>query len=429
MCNSRLRNGACARNERSARFPIGRKNSRHLSDRLWRSDERAKSRARTIREGTGHSSSSIPVAGIIIAGLLAVTDPRSSAASEPIACGSTYVVASGDMLTAIAARAYGDAELASAIFAANAQILRDANQLSVGDELFVPCLRQDWPQSLQAAVESDAIDSIASTLSRPTGSIAPAIAPIPRPSVPPALRAVTAASLAPFAGETLTEGGLVTDLVRRAISAAGEDRELVVRFVGNSKSDAESLMSDGSFDVSFPWIKPDCDNPDNLVALARQRCEVLTFSRPIVELKVRFYRRVDDRFVLTTRGKALKGKWVCQVSGTDFLDLGKSFPKAVIESAPTVEECFELMQAGAVDIVAAPKRQAEAVIRRLGIVRLVAEIDELRTAYLLRATALRGDPAGEAAIAHIDRGLEHLMKSGEWFDVLVMHQRRNAAHW
>lgn len=421
--------GASALNKCSGSISLGRKHSRRSNGRLRRSAWCVKTRGRAIRKGTVRSSSSSPLAGIIIAGVLAVTDPHSSSANEPIACGTTYVVANGDVLSAIAARAYGDAELASAIFAANARILRDANLLSIGDQLFVPCLDQNWPQSLQTAVETESIDSVVDMLSRPTGSIAPAVAPIPRRSNPPALRAAIASSLAPLAGAGLTDGGLVPDLVRRAINAAGADRELIIRFFSDGSAQIEDLLTSGSFEVSFPWTKPDCDDLAGLTTTMRQRCAAFTFSRPIVELTIEYFRRSDDYSIPTTGGETIEGKWVCQPSGIGFLDLGKSFPRAVIESAATTEACFELLQAGAVDIVAAPRRQAEAIISRMGIVRVVAEIDDLRTSHTLHAIASRGDLAGEAAIALIDRGMERLMISGEWFDTLVMHQRRSAAHW
>ena len=403
------------------------------NDRLMTRDSRgkawAKSYARTIEGSRDRSLFSTPLVGALVAGILAIANPGSPAANEPITCGTTYRVASGDMLTAIAARAYGDAELASAIFAANTEILRDENSLLIGDQLFVPCLDRNWPQSLQAAVGSESTDPIVSRLSEPTGSISPAIAPAPRQIKAPALRAVTASNYPPFAGEALTGGGLVTDLVRRAINAADDDRELIIGFVSDGKTHLEDLLPSDAFEISFPWIKPDCDSPKDLTTTMHHRCKAFVFSRPIVELAVAYFRRADDLSGPAMPGETLAGKRVCQFSGAGFLDLENSFPKALLENELTAEACFNLLRARKIDILALPQHQAETAIRRMGIAGSVAEIDHLRTVQTLHAIALRGSPAGEAAIALIDRGLESLMMSGDWFDIVVMHQRRGAARW
>ena len=354
--------------------------------------------------------------------------PGDPAATEPISCGTTYTVARGDMLTSVAARAYGDAELASAIFAANKEALHDENTLLIGDQLFVPCLDRNWPQSLQAAVENESTDPIVGKLSEPIGSIAPAIAPPPQ-TTKLALRAVSVSDFPPFAGKALTEGGLATDLVRRAIANADENREVIVGFVNDWNSHLEDLLPSGAFDVSFPWIRPDCENPKNLPPAMRQRCETFAFSRPIVELAVAYFRRIDDLPAPVTERGTLAGKRMCQSSQVGFLNLQDRFPEAVAQTAPTAKACFILLKAGEIEIVALPQHQAEAVIRRMGIAGSVAEIEHLRTLHSLHAIALRGHSAGESAIALIDRGLENLMMSGDWFNVVVSHKGRGATLW
>ena len=184
----------------------------------------------------------------LVTGFLALANPGNPAADQPVACGTTYIVASGDTLTALAARAYGNAQLASAIFAANAEILHNPNVLSIGVRLLVPCLDPNLPHTLQSAVGNESSDTIAGQLSQPTGSIAPAIAPSPPKINAPALRALTVGDFPPFAGEALTEGGLIPDLVRRAIGAADDDREVIVGFVDDRKAHLENMLPGGAFD-------------------------------------------------------------------------------------------------------------------------------------------------------------------------------------
>jgi nucleoid-associated protein YgaU len=50
----------------------------------------------------------------------------------------TYVVQSGDSLSKIAQRFYGDASLYNKIFEANREILKDPNKISPGQKLRIP---------------------------------------------------------------------------------------------------------------------------------------------------------------------------------------------------------------------------------------------------------------------------------------------------
>jgi len=50
----------------------------------------------------------------------------------------TYVVQSGDSLSKIAQRYYGDASLYDKIFQANRDVLKDPNKIQVGQKLRIP---------------------------------------------------------------------------------------------------------------------------------------------------------------------------------------------------------------------------------------------------------------------------------------------------
>jgi len=366
----------------------------------------------------------------LIVGLLAVSAPGGSpVADEPVVCGGTYTVASGDTLSAIAARAYGDGGLASAIYSANQAMLRDANTVRIGDQLLVPCLEGRWPQTVQGGVDDQSAASTIDQLLEPTGTTAPAKAPLRPGSGKGALRIVSGAGLTSFAGNPLNEGGLVADLMRRAIATADDDHEVIVSFVNDWDTHLEDLLPGGDVDVSVPWVRPDCDRPESLSGTTRQLCENFTFSRPLVEVTVAYFERAKDLAGSAASGERLVGRRVCIPWGTVQLDLEIGSRGALPQTAPTAEACFVRLKAGGVDLVAMPQRQAEAVIRRMGFRDSIAEIGDLRTVRALYAVALRGSPAGESAIELIDRGLGELMMSGDWFNIVATHQRQDAAFW
>ncbi len=58
--------------------------------------------------------------------------------APPVTAGRTYVVVSGDSLSKIAKREYGDANAWNRIFEANKDILKDPNKIFPGQKLKIP---------------------------------------------------------------------------------------------------------------------------------------------------------------------------------------------------------------------------------------------------------------------------------------------------
>jgi len=65
-----------------------------------------------------------------------MADQNTSGTSNPYT--QTHVVQSGDTLSKLAQRYYGDASLYTKIFQANRDILSDPNKIQVGQKLRIP---------------------------------------------------------------------------------------------------------------------------------------------------------------------------------------------------------------------------------------------------------------------------------------------------
>ena len=65
-----------------------------------------------------------------------MADEKTPAADNPYT--QTYVVQSGDTLSKIAQKYYGDASLYPKIFQANRDVLSDPNKISPGQKLRIP---------------------------------------------------------------------------------------------------------------------------------------------------------------------------------------------------------------------------------------------------------------------------------------------------
>jgi polar amino acid transport system substrate-binding protein len=192
----------------------------------------------------------------------------------------------------------------------------------------------------------------------------------------------------------------------------------------------EALLPGGAYDVSFPWLMPDCRSAAALDDEQRRLCSEFSFSRPLLEAAVGFYVRAGDPLIAAVTRAELAGKRLCRPAGHFLFDLqqtGMTAPLLQLEAAPTAADCFARLLRGDVDMVTLLADEAERALRTMGGPAAVAEAPGLRSVHTVHAIALKGNLRGEAALAAIDRGVERLMLSGGWFDVVAAHRSRDHA--
>jgi len=406
--------------------------------------------------------------------------PTDATARPPIACGTTYTVARGDTLFKIAERAFGNGWLYKQIFEANSNILPSSASVEIGNELLIPCL--DGAEQAAQAVREGAVaqeplaepgkpeatpvaatmeparttpgllmqaTKLVAMIASPMQSIAGPVYPTANlasivrnglgateltisepPRDIPRFRLLTGSGFASFADENLPQGGMITDLVSRALKAVAPGQQSRVTFVNDRAAHLNYLLPDGTFDVSFPWYKPDCSKSERLNAEMQRRCAEFEFSNPIFEVHVGFYTRLGDALAGVRTLAALSGKRLCRPNGQFTFDLeqiGLVEPFVSVETQYTVQQCFARLVEGQVDVVTLVKSEVDEQLRQLGIVDSVTEIDGLESAQTLHALVAKQSPNGQAHLDLINQGLAELMASGKWFEVVAFHQGRQLA--
>jgi polar amino acid transport system substrate-binding protein len=244
------------------------------------------------------------------------------------------------------------------------------------------------------------------------------------------IKFLTGSAFAPFAGESLHAGGMITDLVTRAVNTAAPEQEFRVTFISDWSALLDVLLRDGAFDVSFPWYKPDCSEPEKLGEELRIQCDEFEFSNPFYEVSLGYYTRTGDPLVKADSHASLFGKKLCRPKRQFMFDLDQNNPTAPnvsVETAATAIECFFRLLRGQVDVVSLVKSKADAELRRLGIIDEVAEIEGLETSHTLHALVSKSNPDGRAYLDIINQGMASLMASGKWFEVVAYHQSRQLA--
>jgi polar amino acid transport system substrate-binding protein len=359
-------------------------------------------------------------AGGVLLGLAAAEFPGPGMTEVRPACGAAYEIRRGDSLYEIAERVYRDGREFERIFEANRDRLTSPASIREGDTILIPCLVPAASGVRQDAREAALAAAIAERLAEPTGSIGDPSSAAP-PAAPAPIRLVTVSGFAPYSDQYPERGGMIADLVTRALARADSMPEFRLAFVNDRAAHLDSLLPGRRFDISFPWFKPDCAAAATLDPEQRRLCADYQFSDPFHEVTIAVYARAGDPLTAASGAGDLAGRTLCQTRGNPPLAL----PTAAVVSAPDIAECLGLLARGEVDAVAGVKPETDRWIPALGLTGAIREVEALESTRTLHAVALKANPDAAAQMATLDQGLESLKISGEWFDVVAAHNARD----
>ncbi len=367
----------------------------------------------------------------------------------------TYTVVAGDNLRFIARSAYGDSDMYRVIYGANVEAIgQKADLIEVGTTLNIPCDPRDEAAAVVAPAPSEPLQAgvidpaaepslvvpelpvapaepaAAAAVADPTAAeptVEPVIEPVSAapvaaaPAAPVGLRMVTGNGYAPFADEMLPGGGMFTQLVEMAVFRADPAITYTLSFVSDWQAHIDALLPSGAYDISFPWIRPECEAPDSLSPSDLARCDAFEFSAPFYEIVDGFFVPSDSPLLSATSYSAFEGKRICRP---------ESFTTGVLEAAgltaantqlsrPTAAiDCFEAMAAGTVDLVSIDAEVGDSVIAQLGMVGDFAQNPHLMALQSLHVIAHKSNPRGVEMIKLLDAGVIEMYESGEWYEIV-----------
>jgi polar amino acid transport system substrate-binding protein len=317
-----------------------------------------------------------------------------AAQAQDITCDSTYTTQRGDSLSRIAERAYGRSSAYQPIFSVNPGKLRSVNIVPIGIDLFIPCL---------TAAGNPTFTEISAGSSNN-------------------IRILTGDEYAPYVERDAPNGGFSTELVNRALQYDGQEADYRIDIINDWDAHLQPLLSDGLYDLGFPWFQPDCAQYDLLGDASKWRCDNLRFSEPLHEVVVTAYgpQTAPD---INTPEDAL-GLTICRPTGFFTHDLeAMGLPEDKINRvAPaTAKDCFEQMRDGKVDLVSVNADTSEAIINELGLQNAFKEQLALSSVQTLRVVGLKTNPSTRISLRRINLGLSKLKESGEFRTIAGTH--------
>jgi hypothetical protein len=220
-----------------------------------------------------------------------------------------YVVQLGDNMERIARKLFNDPNKAILIYNANPQI--EVNSvLKAGQEIIIP------------------------------GSIGNV--------VDKKVNIATNTSFAPFSASGYYNGGMITDIVNAVYKKMGTTTE--INYLPSNQ--VKGVTYSGRFEVGYPFIK---NADDELMFL---------YSEPIYSALIVFFAKADSEvedMETTVKKRMKKGTYMKLVVGVPLGFMNDKLMQyynekyIALRPYPTIEACFEAMQKGELDLVAAPQ--------------------------------------------------------------------------
>ncbi len=347
--------------------------------------------------------------------LTAITLTLGAGASEAATCGGTYTVKRGDSLSVISDNLYKNASMWTVIHQANlAKIGPKPNAIRVGMKLKVTCI-DGLPTGLTGGKEYTGTSAPVTRLSVAPGTAASATK----------INLLTADDYAPFTDRGSLNGGLVTEVVQKAMERAAPAEGFAIHWVNDWSAHLEPLLSNALLDLGFPWLKPDCvTTPDNY------RCENFYFSDPMFEMLVLLFTNKNNPITFNSDAD-IEGKTLCRPKGYYTHDLDKNGRrwmadnKITLTQPASVAACFDLLMEGKVDAVAINEFTGRAAIKTQGLADRVTIVQSRPLSIEgLHVVVHKTHPRAQFLLDTINAGLRDIKKSGEYQTVIDKHMEQ-----
>jgi polar amino acid transport system substrate-binding protein len=338
-------------------------------------------------------------------------------------CGSDYPIKDGETLADIAARVYGSRGQWTVIFYSNQDRLgENASLLVPGLEVRLPCIGSQRsgeapratfaePKTPAAEQPSEGGQIIISSMTR-------------------RLEFLTADGYAPYTGRALTNGGLITHIVSDAMGLIKRQSrgrfDYAVSWINDWSAHLNPLLLTRSFDLGFPWSRPDCANFERLDPESQFRCQRFFFSDPLYEVVTQLFVRAPSP-IRDLSESAIAGKILCRPTGYSVSELdgyGRGWlkdDKITLMRPATIEECFRLLGAGTVDGVVSAELAGMAAASSLGMRDRIRAVEAPVSLTTLHVLISKGHPQARTMLYYVNAALRELRESGDYDKIVEQH--------
>jgi polar amino acid transport system substrate-binding protein len=351
--------------------------------------------------------------------LLSLSAHQESALSQT--CGIDYVIKEGESLADIATRVYNNTSQWTLIYYANQdRIGANTQLLSPGQSIRVPCMAGS---SSQAAISA----SLEAAQSPPSAGDDMEISPTIR-----RIEFLTADGFAPFTDRALANGGMITEIVAKAMDLikerSGGSFSYRISWINDWSAHLSTLLATKAFDVGFPWVKPDCNSGD-LSKDTKYRCQRFFFSDPVYEVFTVLFVQSGSN-IKFAKDEEVIGKSICQPANQSTYELDKGGRnwvrdnKIVLLKPQSLEECFKLLDAGSISAVVTADLTGKAAISTLGLEKKIKALPrpvDIGTVHLI---VPKTHPQASTILYYLNAAVARLRENGGYDEIVDKHLSR-----
>jgi len=343
-------------------------------------------------------------------------------------CGTEHTVKEGETLAQIAGRVYGNPTQWTVIFYANQDRLGGNISLLVpGLSLRLPCIGGTQAPAAAAVPPAATPGATAASQAPPSDSAFVISSLLNR------VEFLTADGFAPYTGRALEGGGMLTHVLSSAMSLIKDESkgrfDFGISWVNDWAAHLNPLLLTRAFDVGFPWARPDCEGATTLDQSSQFRCQRFFFSEPLYEVLTGLFVRNNSK-VKSLRRDDISGMTLCRPAGYPIHELdkdGRNWVKdgiVTLMRPPSVDECFRLLDTGAVDGVVEAELAGRASMTSLGLGGKVRMIDQPVALTTYHVLISKSHPHARTILYYINASMEKLRERGEYDRIIERHLGR-----
>ncbi|WP_425098815.1 ABC transporter substrate-binding protein [Tropicibacter sp. S64] len=328
------------------------------------------------------------------AGMVAALGMLTGGAALAQCAPSAHKVSAGETIFTIAEAKYGDPEKWTLIYYANEVALTaSVFQVKPGDMLIIPC------EATSASADATPLQTDVANAE---------------------LKLLTGSNYEPFTDLDWPGQGMLTELVNAAMEATPDPVTYSITWENDWGKHFPEL-DDKTFDMGFPWYKPDCDaQPDS------DRCVNYHFSDPLAEVLMLLFVKDGSDFTFET-DEDIFGKKLCRPDG--FLSFDLDTPerqwlttgKVELVRADDEPACFNMLMAGEVDAVSLNVFLGAQVIKEMGLQGQVVPLDRPVSSLGMHMIISKRHWRGTTFLYRFNAGLAKLKESDRYNEIVSKH--------
>ncbi len=246
---------------------------------------------------------------------------------------------------------------------------------------------------------------------------------MPRPAYPenPQLKLLTGGHYAPFTDQDLPGEGMVTELVHAALDITPSPLTYSVTWENDWSRHLFPLLSDKTFDLGFPWLKPDCQ-----ATPTDERCTNFLYSDPLMILPIMLFVREDNQFRFQSDADIV-GKRLCRPQGYFTHDLERSDRRWLSKGLITLVEgkdpadCLKQVLMGNVDAATINLFLGATLTLEMGLRNAILPLERPLSQEGLYVVTSKAHWRGKSHLNQINAGLQKLKDEGRYHEIVSRH--------